>query len=76
MLFAIFHPDLVWSWFRKNWKRIREFYEGGTSSHIGGSIGNLIKAITENFNNESKLKELTEFYNDQIDDPESVRCLL
>ncbi len=55
--------DLAWNWLQKNWR---------TVSHIFGpsfvSVGRIITVASSNFNTESQLEELHEFYAKNLED--------
>jgi hypothetical protein len=49
--------DLLWDWFLENWNQI-------SSQFSKEAIGNIISAVTSDFNKDRKLEELRQFYID------------
>jgi hypothetical protein len=53
--------DLLWDWFLENWNQI-------SSQFSKEAIGNIISAVTSDFNKDRKLEELRQFYIDHSDE--------
>jgi hypothetical protein len=53
--------DLLWDWFLENWNQI-------SSQFSKEAIGNVISAVTSDFNKDRRLEELRQFYIDHSDE--------
>ena len=53
--------DLLWDWFLENWNQI-------SSQFSKEAIGNIISAVTSDFNKDRRLEELRQFYIDHSDE--------
>ena len=55
--------ELAWNWLQKNWHTVSQMFAEGLSS-----VGKIITVASSNFNTESQLEQLRDFYTNNLED--------